>query len=861
MLQLNIIFVLTVFSNFKKYFLQEVYMRCFITLISFFLISFIAYSQIFTNKLLPENIILDKPSDFPKITVHVNDNPAPGYILLNSYNQNILTPKFLMVVDSLGEPYLYKKVLLTPVLDLKLQQNGLYSYAQAIAAGESHNIAGRIVRNAKTINYILDPQFNLIDSVQCGNGYLSDPHEFLILPNGNYLTLAYESFPVNMSQLISGGNPNAIAIGTVIQELNRDKKCVFQWRSLDNLPLTHTYANIANASFEHVHANSYYVDTDGNLMTSFTAAFEISKINLITGEFIWHFGGKLNDFEISGDDDNLPYHSTNQHDIKRLPNGNFLYFDNGFAKSVPFSRAVEFAVDEKNKKANLVWDYRRTPDISAFAMGSAQRLPNGNTLINWGLIFGGDHRTATEVTPDKKVTYEISLPAETYSYRAFKYQYPVCKPLAKVTVAEVVEGNSYEFNNKNGDAGAEIMINSIEGFMYNYLTLEKYECGALNVAFEKEPPLVIPGRYKLTTKMVNTISGDLSFDISKLPPRYDYSTMKVYFRKVEGNGAFKEIATYYDGLNNKLVASISDTGEYVMGFERIADAIRQPALVMPFNNSRFLNNRPVKLIWSPNGRYDSFSVQIASDESFSEIVTDTSALTETSLLAKLPSNSNYFWRVKTRYRDIESKWSEPWQLLFSDSLLSVVYPKKGDTLVRDSVAIIKWETNLPDSLQITIHKNGELLATIKDSLFSHFNSYAWKVPKSIPASDDYTIAISSIKSKDKKTLSGQFSIGGMATDIELSETTSADISITPNPSSDYIEISGRSVIRSEAKSRNGVETSVAHPVLIFDILGMEVLNNYQLSILNSQLRINISTLSPGVYFVRVGNVVRKFVKL
>ena len=50
------------------------------------------------------------------------------------------------------------------------------------------------------------------------------------------------------------------------------------------------------------------------------------------------------------------------------------------------------------------------------------------------------------------------------------------------------------------------------------------------------------------------------------------------------------------------------------------------------------------------------------------------------------------------------------------------------------------------------------------------------------------------------------------------------------------------------------------PVQIFDILGTQVLNNSQLSSVNSQLRIDVSHLSPGVYFVKVGDVVRKFVK-
>jgi parallel beta-helix repeat protein len=89
------------------------------------------------------------------------------------------------------------------------------------------------------------------------------------------------------------------------------------------------------------------------------------------------------------------------------------------------------------------------------------------------------------------------------------------------------------------------------------------------------------------------------------------------------------------------------------------------------------------------------------------------------------------------------------------------------------------------------------------------------------------------------------------------------ILISPNPASDYIEITVPAVILSEAKSRNGVETSVAHPVLIFDILGMEITTpnlTPTLSKGEGAMRLDVSSLSPGIYFVRIGDVVKKFVK-
>jgi hypothetical protein len=78
--------------------------------------------------------------------------------------------------------------------------------------------------------------------------------------------------------------------------------------------------------------------------------------------------------------------------------------------------------------------------------------------------------------------------------------------------------------------------------------------------------------------------------------------------------------------------------------------------------------------------------------------------------------------------------------------------------------------------------------------------------------------------------------------------------LIPNPASDYIEISVGSVILNEVMD-----------LRIFDLLGIEITTPalrttppYQEG---EKVRIDVSSLSPGVYFVQLGNEVRKFVKM
>lgn len=76
------------------------------------------------------------------------------------------------------------------------------------------------------------------------------------------------------------------------------------------------------------------------------------------------------------------------------------------------SSAKEYALDEVNKIATLVWYYEH-PDVNGFkvygpATGNAQRLPNGNTIIDWGLVpFGFPNHT--EVDANKNIVWEMTF--------------------------------------------------------------------------------------------------------------------------------------------------------------------------------------------------------------------------------------------------------------------------------------------------------------------------------------------------------------------------------------------------------------------------------------------------------------------
>jgi hypothetical protein len=792
-------------------------------------------SQIFTGT---SSTLDELPADFPKIKVDTSNNPAPGYLFLSTFSITPKAPSYIMVLDSLAKPYYYHKPALGGI-DFKMNPNGTFSYASAIGVGDVHQVGPLTVQNAKVIDYILDSKFNKIDSVQCKNGYLSDTHEFRVLPNGNFLMMSYEMVPVDMSKLVAGGNPNATVIGTVVQEIDANKNCVFQWRSLDHIPITETLDNQLLATFEHVHGNAYHLDTDGNLLVSFATTCEIVKIDMISGKIIWRFGGNHSDFEIKNDNNDIfkPLYFSLQHDVKRLSNGNLLFFDNGFGKTPKFARAVEYTLDEANRSASMIWEYRHTPDIAPFAMGSAQRLPNGNTLIDWGMIPFGFFRTVTEVTPTKDIAYELSLPSDAYSYRGLKYQLPACQPISDVTISEALEGNTYKFKDKKTTTGTELYLKKLNAFTYNYITIKKFDCSAINPQFTGEAPVILPVRYTLNTQYLYSFSGELRFDLAQLPPLYKYDSMKVYFRLKEGNSVFAELPTHYDSNEDQLIAMASDTGEYILGFVRQSTPINPPAPMLPANNALLLNSAKVQLLWSPTGRYDSFELEVAEDSLFVTVPQKIADLTETTIPLMLDNNKTYYWRTKTRYRDLTSEWSPVWSFRLADPLLAFTYPKASDTLYRDSVFVLRWTTNLTDSLSLTLFNNGVSAYVIKDTLMSKSNAFAWKVPKNQAEGNKYTITVKSLRDNQQTATSGEFVIMKNPTDVIDNDKENL-INITPNPSN------GNAKINYFVKNAGNVQ------IRIIDMIGATVANladKYLPEGMNT-FDLNLRDIQSGVYF-------------
>lgn len=124
----------------------------------------------------------------------------------------------------------------------------------------------------------------------------------------------------------------------------------------------------------------------GNILVCFRHQNRVAVFNWERNEIVWAWGQS----ELSG-----------PHDAQVLPSGNILIFDNGLVRD--WSRVIE--VDPLTGR--IVWEFKADPPTALYtrSKGSAQRLPNGNTLI-----AESDKGRAFEVTPAGEVVWEFLCP-------------------------------------------------------------------------------------------------------------------------------------------------------------------------------------------------------------------------------------------------------------------------------------------------------------------------------------------------------------------------------------------------------------------------------------------------------------------
>jgi hypothetical protein len=341
------------------------------------------------------------PSDFPQFTVSVSNPTAPGKIFIGNWGGT----SYMMILENDGTPYFYRRFSgSTQTRDFKVQPTG--------------TLTRRVYENLNCF-VEMDSQYVNIDTLRCMNGYGTDEHDIQLLPNHHSVLIALDYRTVDMSKIVSGGQTNATVIGNHVQELDEHHNVVFEWNCWNNFNIADAvHENLQANTIDYVHMNSIAIDYDGNIVISSRHLSEVTKINRTTGEIMWRLGGLHNQFTFVND----PFGISYQHDVRPVPGkpNQYTIFDNGNFHSPSFTRAVEFSIDTALMTATKVWEYRHTPEYYSPWMGNVQRLPNGNTFIDWA---DNPLPKAYEVTPSGENVYSATFAQGTPCYRAYRFDW------------------------------------------------------------------------------------------------------------------------------------------------------------------------------------------------------------------------------------------------------------------------------------------------------------------------------------------------------------------------------------------------------------------------------------------------------
>jgi hypothetical protein len=261
---------------------------------------------------------------------------------------------------------------------------------------------------------IADSAYRDVAIVRAGNGYQPDLHEFQITAQDTALITVYAGIHCNLSSV--GGPSDGAVADTMVQELDlRTGLVMYEWHSLDHVPLSASYVSARPGSFKEpfdfFHINSVDVEGDGDLLIDSRNTWAAFDVDPHTGQILWQLGGKHSSFRLG------PGAVTAfQHDARRLANGNITFFDNGATPKIhPQSRAIEVSLDAADQTATLVRRAEHGSPLIAGSQGNVQTLSDGAWMVGWG-----QQPYLTEYSSEGQVLLDAHMPASYESYRVFR---------------------------------------------------------------------------------------------------------------------------------------------------------------------------------------------------------------------------------------------------------------------------------------------------------------------------------------------------------------------------------------------------------------------------------------------------------
>ena len=201
--------------------------------------------------------------------------------------------------------------------------------------------------------------------------------DFVEFEPGKYAVLGWE-----VRQVANGTRK---LLGDTIIEASKGAAAKVVWRVFDHFKpdLSVTYhkgwyqADPTVEDWSHVNGISYDAQQKSYFVTASGGLDLAMKITRASGKVVWSLG-EQGDVDRGGDLTLV----VGPHSVQSLTD-TILVFNRGRLSLGECSNATELAVDEGSKKATRKWSYKSSACYQVYFLGDADRLWNGNTLVNW----------------------------------------------------------------------------------------------------------------------------------------------------------------------------------------------------------------------------------------------------------------------------------------------------------------------------------------------------------------------------------------------------------------------------------------------------------------------------------------------
>ena len=415
---------------------------------------------------------------------------------------------------------------------------------------------------------------------------------------------------------------------------------------------------------------------------------------------------------------------------------------------------------------------------------------------------------------------------------------------ASVTL-KILQGISYNFNSNNDTTGVKITFNELNSSLNASATVTSYNYAPVNPQFNTTAPVLVSNYFKIEGTGITSYTGEVVVNVNNYHAITNPKKTLIYARSANNN-TYTALATSYDSSKNELTFTASTLGDFAFGIPQTVDSSYAPIPSFPKDSAIVENGSPVVLVWGTRGIVQTYHLQVSTDASFSNLAADVSNLTSTSyMLNTIADNTTYYWRLNNTNEAGTSEWSETRIFTSASPFIKIIFPNGGEELKNDSTYIIRWESNINDSLNVYLVKGNTTVNVIGDSIFSGTNAISWKVSTAIQMDSTYRIKIASIKETNVTDESDTtFSIKEGITGIAAAGSTIKSYRLYqnyPNPfnPSTVIEYT----IPEESQVKIDVYNSIGQRITtLFD--GIERSGNYK-------IRWTAANLSSGVYFYSI----------